>query len=111
MKKSYLKVLSLALVFAITVAAQSFVPASAAMSKSQLQNEISKLENQSKQFEQDIKNLQDQINKQAELKKAIEQKIAVTQQQINLCNNEIAKINSAIEANKQEINKKTLFQS
>lgn len=106
MKKRFLKVLSLALVFAISVAAQSFVPASAAMSKSQLQNEISKLENESKQLEQDIKNLQNQINKQAELKKAIEQKIAVTQQQINLCNNEIAKINSAIEANKKEINKK-----
>lgn len=76
-----------------------------AVTKSELQNSISRLENQSKEIEQEIKNLQGKINAQKELKSAIERKIANVQAQIDLCNNEISKINSKIAANKKQIDK------
>ena len=104
MKKKIFQIISLLLILAVTLCTVSF-SASGAMSKSQLQDEINKLEQQSKAKEAEIKKLKAEANQQKAVKAAIEEKIALTQQQIALCNNEIAKINGMIAENKAEIEK------
>ncbi len=104
MHKSLLKFIAVALAVSTMLTVLSF--GSSALTRTELQNSISKLENQSKQLESEIKALQSDINSQQQLKKTIEQKISVVQQQINLCNSEISKINSAIAKNNKQIEKK-----
>lgn len=76
---------------------------SSAASETQLKNEISALEQQSKQIEAKIKKLKAQNADQQTIADAIQSKINNIQQQIIACNNEIYKINNTIAANKAEI--------
>ncbi len=76
-----------------------------AASASEIRQNISGLESESKKLESEIKSLQGKINEQQKLKEAIEKKIAVVQREINACNAEISKINAKIAANKTEIDK------
>ena len=99
------KTLSLCIAVVLVFCAAA-VPASGAMSSSQLRSKISDLEQQSKAKEAEIKKLKAQANQQQAVKAALEEKIALTQQQIDLCNREMAKINRVIAANKAEINAK-----
>lgn len=71
--------------------------------ESELKNEISRLEQQSKDIEAKIKKLKSQNANQQEIANALQDKINNTEKQIITCNNEISKINSAIAANKAEI--------
>ncbi len=105
MQKQLKKVLAILLTLALVFTAFSVANVSA-LSKSELQNSISRLESESKKLESEIKGLQGKINAQQKLKSAIEQKIAVVQRQIDLCNNEISKINSSIAKNKKQIAEK-----
>jgi len=105
MRKHFIK--ALAIVLAITAIFTSVTIAGVnAATKSEIQQSINRLEQQSQEIEQEIKSLQGKINEQQQLKAAIERKIAVVQQQINLCNSEINKINDKIAKNKSEIKKK-----
>ena len=104
MHKNIIKTVCLVLVMALTLTA-FFTADVGAASKTEIQNEISKLEQESKQLEAEIKQLQGKINKQNELKKAIERKMANVQSQIDACNRQINSINSKIAANKAEIAK------
>lgn len=105
MRKGFSRVLAVALTVAMvfTTFTVSYVYAA---SKTDIQNSINELEQQSKKLESEIKSLQGQINAQQQLKATIEKKIAVVQQQINVCNKEISKINSAIAKNNAEIAEK-----
>ena len=94
--------ISLVLLLAIFASPLS-IGSSAAMSRSQLQSEINRLEEASKKKEAEIKELKKKVSEQQALKAALEGKIALTQKQIDLCNNEIAKINGEIKKNKEEI--------
>ncbi len=105
MLKHFTKILAVILSVASILVSVSVSNVGAA-TKSELQNSINKLEQQSKQIESEIKSLQGKINTQKQLKSAIEQKISIVQQQIFVCNSEISKINSKIAANKAEIKKK-----
>ena len=103
MRKNALRILSVVLALAILFC--TFAIQGSALTASQIRDNISDLEAQSKKLEKDIKELQGKINAQQKLKNTIEQKIAVVQQQINLCNNEIYKINNSIASNNAEIKK------
>ena len=103
MQKTLLKLLSVVVCISIFVTAFSASSSVSAASKSQLQNSIAALEEQSKELEAEIKALQGKINEQSALKKAIEKKIALVQEEINLCNAEISKINTAIKENNAAI--------
>ncbi len=102
MYKRYIKFVSIVMILALTFTA-FFANDVGAASKSEIQQEISKLEQESQRLEAEIKGLQGQINKKEELKTAIERKMANVQSQINACNRQIASINSKISANKAEI--------
>lgn len=104
MRKNIFKVL--AVVLCISVMIIGIGIDGSALTQSELQNNINSLEQQSAALEKQIKELQGKINAQQQLKKAIEQKIAVVQKQINLCNEEINKINAAIDENNKEIKAK-----
>ncbi len=104
MHKRTIKAVCMILVMVLTLTAV-FTADVCAATKSELQSEISKLEQESKQLEAEIKQLQGQIDKQTELKKAIERKMANVQSQIDACNRQISSINSKIEVNKAEIAK------
>lgn len=71
--------------------------------ESELKNEISRLEQQSKEIEAKIKKLKNQNANQQEIADALQQKINNAEKQIITCNNEISKINSSISANNAEI--------
>ena len=104
MYKKYIKIISLIMIMALTMAAFCVTNVGAA-SKSEIQQEIAKLEQESKELDTQISALQGKINKQVELKNAIESKMANVQSQIDACNREISVINSKISANKAEIEK------
>ncbi len=70
---------------------------------SDLKNEISRLEQESKELEKQIQALRNQNADQKKIAAAIQAKIDNTTQQIVACNNEINKINSLIAQNKEEI--------
>lgn len=101
MKKSIFRIFTLMLCVVMSLTALS-VNISAATA-SELRQNISNLEAQSKKLEKDIKNLQGQINSQNAIKAKLQQKINVIQQQINACNSEISKLNGEIDANNKEI--------
>lgn len=101
MKKSIFRIFALMLCVVMSLTALS-VNTSAATA-SQLRQNISNLEAQSKKLEKEIKNLQGQINSQNAVKAKLQEKINVIQQQINACNSEISKLNSEIDANNKEI--------
>lgn len=104
MYKRYIKIISALLAVALTFTAL-FVADVGAATKSEIQQEISKLEAESKKLEAEIKEYQGKINKQKELKSAIERKMANVQSQIDACNRQINSINNKISANKAEIKK------
>ncbi len=104
MHKRTIKTVCLVMALVLTLTA-IFTADVGAATKSEIQNEISKLEQESKQLEAEIKQLQGKINKQTELKTAIERKMANVQSQIDACNRQINSINSKIAANKAEIAK------
>lgn len=104
MRKKTLKTVSL--IMAITMIFTAvFVADVSASTKSELQSEINKLEQESKKLETKIKELKGKADKQEELKKTIESKMANVQSQIDACNRQITSINSKISANKAEIEK------
>ncbi len=105
MFKNCKKVISALLAAVLLVTACSFMSASGA-TQSQLQQEINRLEQQSKELEAQIKELKKQNASQQAIVNAIEKKIQNTQQQIDACNSEINSINSRISANKAEIDAK-----
>lgn len=105
MLKKIKRIISIILAVVISVVSCCILSASGA-TESQLRDEISKLEQQSKEIEAQIKKLKGQNADQKAIVAAIEKKIANTQQQINACNKEISRINALIDANKKEINKK-----
>lgn len=104
MHKKILKSVSLVMAIVITLTA-IFVIDTGAASKSELQNEISKLEQEAKELESEIKKYQGKINEQQSLKNAIERKMANVQNQIDVCNRQINSINEKIATNKAEIEK------
>ncbi len=104
MQKRIIKTISLIMLLVLTFTAV-FTADVGAASKKELQNEISKLEQESKKLEAEIKAYQGKINKQEDLKDAIERKMANVQSQIDACNRQINNINSKISANKAEIDK------
>ena len=103
MRKFTLRVVSV--VMSVVVLSIAFTINGSALTASQIRDNISDLESQSKRLEKEIKQLQGKINAQEELKSALEQKIAVVQKQINICNAEMNKINGAISKNNAEIKK------
>lgn len=105
MYKRYIKIISLVMILAVTIS-MFFTVDVTADKKSELRDEISKLEQESKELDQKIKDLQGKIDKQKELKATIERKMANVQSQINACNKQIEEINEKIAANKAEIAKK-----
>lgn len=74
--------------------------------KAKLNNDIAKLQKESKAIQSEINELKKQKNNQAAVLEAIRKKIANTQAQINRCNAEINGINEKIRANKAEIDAK-----
>lgn len=74
--------------------------------KAKLNNDIAKLQQESKAIQSEINELKKQKNNQAAVLEAIRKKIANTQAQINRCNAEINGINEKIRANKAEIDAK-----
>lgn len=104
MQKRIIKTISLIMLLVLTFTAV-FTADVGAASKKELQNEISKLEQESKKLEAEIKAYQGKIDKQEDLKDAIERKMANVQSQIDACNRQINNINSKISANKAEIDK------
>lgn len=99
------KIISALLVSVILITSSTFLSVSGA-SQSQLQQEINRLEEQSKKLESEIKSLKKQNADQQSIVNAIENKISNTQSQIDACNNEINKINSTIASNDAEIDAK-----
>lgn len=104
MYKKYIKTISLIMVMVLTIVA-FFATDVGAATKSQIQQEINRLEQESKQLDSQISSLQGKIDKQVELKNAIEKKMANVQSQIDACNRQINEINSKISANRAEIDK------
>lgn len=104
MRKITTKFISAIMIVTLLFSA-TFAVNTGAASKSEIKDEISKLEQQSKELEKEIKKLQGKINEQSTLKKTIEKKMSVVQQQIAACNNQINAINSEIDSNKAEIDK------
>lgn len=74
--------------------------------KNKLNNDIAKLQQESKAIQKEINSLKAQKSSQESVLAAIRKKIANTQAQINRCNQEISSINSKIAANKADIDKK-----
>lgn len=95
----------LCLVLSVSTVTCGFT-ALAASNKTQLQNDINKLQQQSKELEKEIANLKAKQADQQAIVNALHKKIANTQAQIARCNREIESINSKIAANKAEIDKK-----
>lgn len=111
------KIISVLLISTLLVTPCTVLSVSGA-SKSQLQQEINQLEQQSKKLESEIKKLKKQNADQQSIVNALDNKISNTQSQIDVCNNEISKINSTIASNDAKISamnkeiadKKLLFQ-
>ncbi|MBE6732556.1 MAG: hypothetical protein E7561_00975 [Ruminococcaceae bacterium] len=70
-----------------------------------IQGDIAKLQQQSKEIQAEINDLKKQKASQQSVLNAIEKKIANTQAQIRACNNQISSINAKINENKAEIDK------
>ena len=82
MLKKYIKIVSVILIVALFVT--TFLSADiTAATKTEIQNEISKLEQESKKLESEIKQLQGKINEQKKLKDTIEDKMAVVIDTLN----------------------------
>lgn len=107
MKNRLLKLLTSVMVCVMFLGAVTMCPTSAATA-SELRQNISNLEAQSKKIESEIKELQGQLNTQKAIKEKLQQKIYLVQQQINACNSEISKINTEIDKNNKEIEKDKL---
>ncbi len=75
----------------------------AAKSKEEINNEISDLEQKTKELEKQIKVLKDQKADQNAIKKKIQQKVDNTKEQISLCNNKISSYQSEIDKFQSEI--------
>ena len=102
MKNRLFKLFTAVMAFVMLFGAMSICPTSAATA-SELRQNISNLEAQSKKLESEIKALQGQINSQKAIKEKLQEKINLVQQQINACNSEISKINAEIDKNNKEI--------
>ena len=102
MKNRLFRLLTSLMVCVMFLGAVTMCPASAATA-SELRQNISNLEAQSKKLEAEIKELQGQINSQKAIKDKLQEKINLVQQQINACNSEISKINTEIDNNNKEI--------
>jgi len=103
--KNTKSIISLLLCAVITVTTFFSFTASAD-TKSDLQNDIAALRNQSAQLEKEIKELKSKKADQQAIVSAIQRKIANTQAQILRCNREIDSVNAKINANKAEIKQK-----
>ena len=107
MSKKIIKTLSLVIGIVIFATAITIkVPVNAASSQSQLQNDISKLQQQAKEIQAEINRLKKEASNQAAILAAIQKQISNTQAQIQRCNQEINNINNQISANNQEIEAK-----
>ena len=73
------------------------------LSESEINAEIQKLEQQSKEKEAEIKKLKKQNAEQSKIKAAIDAQISSVNAQIELCNKKINEYNSKIAANDAEI--------
>ena len=102
MKNRLFKLFTSLMACVMFLGAVTMCPASAATA-SELRQNISNLEAQSKKLESEIKELQGEINAQKAIKEKLQQKINLVQQQINACNSEISKINTEIDNNNKEI--------
>ena len=83
-----------------------FAFSASADKKSDLQDDIAALQNQSAKLEKEIKELKNKKADQQSIVSALQKKIANTQAQILRCNREIDSVNAKINANKAEIAKK-----
>ena len=106
MKKGSRIIISLLLCAVLTVVTFASAFSASASQKSDLENDIAKLQAQSDKLEKEIKKLKEQKASQQAIVDAIQKKIANTQAQILRCNREIDSINAKIKANKDEIDKK-----
>ena len=102
MKNRLFKLFTAVMAFVMLFGAMSICPTSAATA-SELRQNISNLEAQSKKLEAEIKEMQNEINSQKAVKEKLQEKIRLVQQQINACNSEISKINAEIDKNNKEI--------
>ena len=102
MKNRLFKLLTSLMVCVMFLGAVTICPTSAATA-SELRQNISNLEAQSKKLEAEIKEMQNEINSQKAVKEKLQEKIRLVQQQINACNSEISKINAEIDKNNKEI--------
>ncbi len=100
MKISLKRVITLILCVAIVVTSSLYT---AAASKDQLNKDIANLKQQASAIQSEINKLKAEKADQGAILAAIRKKIANTQAQIDRCNQEIASINSNINANKAEI--------
>ena len=106
MTKTFKKIMSSVLAFALFVSVFSGGFKSSADAISDTQAEINRLQQQANQLDKDIKDLKNQKAGQQAILNAIEAKIANTQAQVRACNNQISEINAKIEANNKEIEKR-----
>lgn len=106
MKNKLIRTLSVAICFIMFVTAVSVKMPVKAASQSQLQSDISKLQQQAKEIQAEINRLKKEANSQAAVLAAIQKQIANTQSQIHRCNQEINSINAQIAANNKQIDAK-----
>lgn len=106
MKKRFIRALSVVICIVMTATAVSVRMPVEAASQSQLQSDISKLQQQAKEIQAEIDRLKKEASNQAAILEAIQKQIANTQAQINRCNQEIEEINNKIAENNAEINAK-----
>lgn len=105
MKTRSFKIFSVLVSLFLLVTA-AFVPSSAVSEQERLNSEISKLQQQQKEQQEEINRLKNDASKQQQLKTAIEKKMALVQQEIDACNRQINAVNAKIAANKAEIEQK-----
>lgn len=106
MKNKLIRTISVAICFIIFVTAVSVKMPVKAASQSQLQSDISKLQQQAKEIQAEINRLKKEANNQAAILAAIQKQIANTQSQIHRCNQEINSINAQIADNNKQIDAK-----
>lgn len=106
MKLSFKRHLSVLLsVIMITTAFIFPVSTASAITQSEINSEINRLEQLSKEKEAEIKKLKKQNAEQSKIKAAIDAQISAVNSQIELCNRKINECNSKIAANDAEIKK------
>lgn len=97
------RVLCLVLIFSVISVVFSASIGVSASQESDIRNEISNLEEESKKIEAEIAKLKKDKAEQASIKAALDKKIAVTQKEINAYNSKITQLKNEIAASEEKI--------